>query len=218
MTLTREELAKRIDHTLLRPEATPADIDALCREAALLGTASVCVNALYVPRCRAALAGSEVLVCAVAGFPLGACGSGAKAYEAAKAVEAGADEVDMVLPVGLLISGDYSAVLGDIAAVVAAAGGKTVKVILETCLLTSEQIARGCKLSEEAGAHFVKTSTGFAAEGATEENVRLMRKACSLPVKAAGGIRTATRALAMLQAGASRLGASKTAEILREIG
>jgi deoxyribose-phosphate aldolase len=211
---SRAELAALIDHTLLAPGAVPGDIEALCREAAELRTASVCVNPLYVPLCARLLAGSGVLVCTVAGFPLGASAGAVKAFEAARAAQDGADEIDMVLAVGLLRAGLFDEAREDIAGVVSAAGGKTVKVILETCLLTRGEIITACALCEEAGAHFVKTSTGFGAAGATEEHVRLMRGSCSLKVKAAGGIRTTAQALAMLEAGASRIGASKTADIL----
>ena len=212
--MTRRELASRIDHTLLRPDARADDIRALCAEAAGLGTASVCVNPVYVPLCRSLLDGSGVPVCTVVGFPLGAMETAAKAFETMMAVRAGAAEIDMVLPVGALRDGREEDVLRDIAAVVEAAGDNAVKVILETCLLTDAEIVSACRLAEQAGARFVKTSTGFSREGASAAHVRLMRAHTALKVKAAGGIRSTEQALTLLDAGADRLGCSSTPAIV----
>ncbi len=204
------ELNRMIDHTLLKANATRAQIEKLCDEALQYNFASVCVNTCWVPLAHEKLAGSEVNTCCVVGFPLGAMLTEAKAAETRLAVEAGADEVDMVINVGWLLDGDYDAVRDDIAAVVKAADGKCVKVIIEACLLTDEQKVKACELSVEAGATFVKTSTGFSTGGATVADVALMRKtvgdACK--VKAAGGIHTADEAKAMVEAGADRLGCS----------
>lgn len=204
------ELNRMIDHTLLKANATRTQIEKLCDEALQYNFASVCVNTCWVPLAHEKLAGSEVNTCCVVGFPLGAMLTEAKAAETRLAVEAGADEVDMVINVGWLLDGDYDAVRDDIAAVVKAADGKCVKVIIEACLLTDEQKVKACELSVEAGATFVKTSTGFSTGGATVADVALMRKtvgdACK--VKAAGGIHTADEAKAMVEAGADRLGCS----------
>lgn len=204
------ELNRMIDHTLLKANATRAQIEKLCDEALQYNFASVCVNTCWVPLAHERLAGSEVNTCCVVGFPLGAMLTEAKVAETRLAVEAGADEVDMVINVGWLLDGDYDAVRDDIAAVVKAADGKCVKVIIEACLLTDEQKVKACELSVEAGATFVKTSTGFSTGGATVADVALMRKtvgdACK--VKAAGGIHTADEAKAMVEAGADRLGCS----------
>lgn len=210
------ELAAKIDHTLLKADATRADILRVCEEAKTYHTASVCVNAFWVPVVAKALAGSGVKTCCVVGFPLGAMSSAAKAFEAREAVAAGAQEVDMVLNVGLARGGEWDAVEADIAAVVQAAGQATVKVILETCLLTDAQKRRACEAAKAAGAGFVKTSTGFSAGGATEADVRLMREAVGpdMGVKASGGIRTREDAERMLAAGANRIGASATGKIV----
>ncbi len=204
------ELNRMIDHTQLKANATRAQIEKLCDEALEHHFASVCVNTCWVPLAHEKLAGSDVNTCCVVGFPLGAMLTEAKAAETRLAVEAGADEVDMVINVGWLLDGDYDAVRDDIAAVVKAADGKCVKVIIEACLLTDEQKVKACELSVEAGATFVKTSTGFSTGGATVTDVALMRKtvgdACK--VKAAGGIHTAEEAKAMVEAGADRLGCS----------
>ncbi len=210
------ELAAKIDHTLLKADATRADILRVCEEAKTYHTASVCVNAFWVPVVAKALAGSGVKTCCVVGFPLGAMSSAAKAFEAREAVAAGAQEVDMVLNVGLARGGEWDAVEADIAAVVQAAGQATVKVILETCLLTDAQKRRACEAAKAAGAGFVKTSTGFSTGGATEADVRLMREAVGpvMGVKASGGIRTREDAERMLAAGANRIGASATGKIV----
>lgn len=204
------DLAKYIDHTLLKPSATRADIAKLCDEAITHKFASVCVNTCHVAQCAMLLKGKGVAVCAVVGFPLGAMETEAKAFETSRAVELGATEIDMVLPVGLLIAGEDDDVRADIAAVVDAAGGKVVKVILETSMLNDEQKERGCRLSVEAGAHFVKTSTGFGGGGATVDDIKLFRRVVgpNVGVKASGGIRDAATAIAMVEAGATRLGVS----------
>ena len=204
------DLARYIDHTLLKPEATAEQIRRLCAEAREHAFASVCINPVYVPLAAAELAGSAVAVCTVIGFPLGAARSEVKAFEAATAVRDGAGELDMVLSVGAMRAGETATVRRDIEAVVAVAAGRVVKVILETCLLDAAQIAAACRLCLAAGAGFVKTSTGFSTGGATVEHVRLMREtvgdACG--VKASGGIRSRDDALAMIDAGATRLGTS----------
>lgn len=201
-------LAKAIDHTLLKPDATRADILRLCAEADAHGFFSVCVNGSWVATAAEALAGSEVLVVAVTGFPLGAMDREAKAFETRRAVEAGAGEIDTVLAVGHLKDGDLAFVLDDLRGVVAAAGTAAVKVILETCLLADEEKIIACHLAADAGAAFVKTSTGFGCGGATTDDVRLMASAGRCQVKASGGIRDAGTALAMIEAGATRLGTS----------
>ena len=203
-------LAPYIDHTVLKADTLPGQIEALCQEARQFGFASVCVNSCYVARCKELLAGAESKVCTVVGFPLGAMETASKAEETRRAVANGADEVDMVLAVGHLKGGEVQYVLEDIRAVVKAAGGKLVKVIFETCLLTPQERIDACLLSAVAGAHFVKTSTGFSNGGATVEDIRLMRNAVGpfLGVKASGGVRTSTDGFAMINAGATRLGAS----------
>ena len=210
------ELNRMIDHTLLKANATRAQIEKLCDEALEYNFASVCVNTCWVPLAHEKLAGSEVNTCCVVGFPLGAMLTEAKAAETRLAVEAGADEVDMVVNVGWLLDGEYDAVRDDIAAVVKAADGKCVKVIIEACLLTDEQKVKACELSVEAGATFVKTSTGFSTGGATVADVALMRKTVGdrCLVKAAGGIHTADEARAMVEAGADRLGCSAGIQIM----
>ncbi len=204
------DLARYIDHTLLKPEATADQIRRLCAEAREHAFASVCVNPVYVPLAAAELTGSAVAVCTVIGFPLGAARSEVKAFEAATAVREGAGELDMVLSIGAMRAGETTAVQDDIEAVVAAASGRLVKVIVETCLLDAAQIVEACRLCVAAGAGFVKTSTGFSTGGATVAHVRLMREtvgdACG--VKASGGIRTRDDALVMIEVGATRLGTS----------
>lgn len=203
-------LNKYIDHTILKANATRAQVEKLCDEAAQHGFASVCVNSCWVPLCAERLAGTDVNVCTVIGFPLGAMSTAGKAAEAAAAVADGADELDMVINVGWLVAGEDDLVRDDIAAVVAAAKGRCVKVIIETCLLTDEQKVRACELSAEAGATFVKTSTGFSTGGATVHDVALMAKAVAgrCKVKASGGIHNAVEAQAMIDAGADRIGTS----------
>ena len=204
-------IAKTIDHTLLKPEATAADIQALCREAKQYGFASVCVNTCYVKLASELLRGSGVKVCCTVGFPLGAMAPKAKAFEAAQAVADGAEEVDMVLWIGALRQGNTAAVQADIEGEVNACHPRAiVKVILETCLLTDAQIETACRLCVAAGADYVKTSTGFSIAGATAEHVALMKRAVGgrAKVKAAGGIRTYEDAKRMIDAGADRIGAS----------
>jgi deoxyribose-phosphate aldolase len=198
-----------IDHTMLKADATTDTIKKYCKEAREYGFASVCVNTCQVPLAAEELKGSEVGVCCVVGFPLGAMLSKAKAYEAMEAVNAGATEVDMVIDIGALKDQNYDLVRDDIKRVVEASQGRVVKVILETCLLTKEEIIKVCELSVEAGADFVKTSTGFSTNGAVVEDVALMKQTVGTraKVKASGGIRTREEALAMIEAGADRIGA-----------
>lgn len=213
--LTREQLASRIDHTLLKAEATPEDVSALCGQALRYKFASVCVNPCHVSMCAELLMDSGVMVCAVAGFPLGAASTAAKAFEARRAVSDGAREIDMVINIGWLKAGRLDDVLADIEAVVKASAPAAVKVIIETCLLTDGEKRIACELCRKAGAAFVKTSTGMNKAGATAPDVRLMKEAsCGLKVKAAGGIRTTADALAMLEAGADRIGCSASAAVV----
>ena len=208
-------LAPYIDHTNLKPEAAAEDLKKLCEEALRCGFASVCVNSSRAALAAELLKGSSVAVCAVVGFPLGAASSAAKAFEAKKAAEDGASEIDMVINIGFIKDGTDEEAAKDIRAVVDAAPGCIVKVIIETCLLTKEEKIRACHAAMAAGAHFVKTSTGFSTAGATEEDVRLMRETVgtAMKVKAAGGIRDADFAARLIMAGADRIGASKSVEI-----
>ncbi|MBI4509259.1 MAG: deoxyribose-phosphate aldolase [Deltaproteobacteria bacterium] len=210
------DLAKMIDHTLLKPETTADDVRRLCDEAKRHNFASVCVNSTWVPMAKSALRGSPVMVCAVVGFPLGAMTPTAKAYEAREAVRQGAQEIDMVINLGALKSRDYETVFEDICRVVKAAHPAKVKVILETGALDNEEKIIACSLSKLAGAHFVKTSTGFGPGGATVEDVTLMRKivGSDMGVKASGGVRTREDAERMAQAGANRIGASASVAIV----
>lgn len=205
-----------LDHTLLKADATPADILAVTAEAKAYHTASVCVNTCYTTLVANELRGSGVKTCVVVGFPLGAMATGAKALEAALAVRDGAQEVDMVMNIGAAKAGNWDAVRTDIAAVVLAATPAIVKVILETCLLTDDEKVQACLAAKAAGAAFVKTSTGFSTGGATPEDIALMRKTVgdALGVKASGGVRTREQALAMIAAGASRIGCSSTKKIM----
>lgn len=220
---TRRELAAMVDHTLLKPGATSADIERLCREAREYLFFAVCVNPFYVPLARELLAESGVKVCAVAGFPLGATTAEVKAFEAAGAVRNGAAEVDMVLNIGALKEGSPGVVRDDIRAVVKAVSETNpkalVKVIIETCFLTGEEKTTACRLAREAGARYVKTSTGFGGGGATVEDVALMRAAVGpdMGVKASGGIKTARQALAMIEAGADRIGTSSGVAIMESL-
>jgi deoxyribose-phosphate aldolase len=209
-------LAGMIDHTLLRPDATRADVVALCEEARTHHFASVCLNTTWVPLARALLASSDVMICAVVGFPLGAMTPTAKAYEAREAVRQGAHEIDMVINIGALKSRDYETVFEDICRVVKAAAPSRVKVILETGSLTEDEKIVGCSLSKLAGAAFVKTSTGFGKGGATVEDVTLMRRIVGpkMGVKASGGVRTAEQVRQMAAAGATRIGASASVAIV----
>ena len=219
LSLTREELASYIDHTLLKPEASREQIRAVCNEAKQYHFASVCVNSCWVPLIAEELKGSGVSVCCVIGFPLGASLSSVKAFEAREAVAAGAQEIDMVINVGAVKSGGWELVKEDIVAVNAAKGTAKLKVIIETCLLTDEEKVRVCQIAKEAGADFVKTSTGFSTGGATVHDVELMRRTVGpeMGVKASGGIRTLEDALAMIEAGASRLGASAGVKIIEAL-
>ena len=215
-------IASVIDHTILKPEATRADLLKVCREARQYGFASVCANPYWVPLMRQELAGTPVKVCTVVGFPLGATSTEAKAAETAAAVRAGAQEIDMVINVGALRSAEYDAVRYDMEQVVQAShrGGAIVKVILETALLDDLQKTEACRLAKLAGADFVKTSTGFGPSGATAHDVALMRAAVGpeMGVKAAGGIRTLQDFLAMTAAGATRIGASASVKIVEAAG
>ena len=210
-----EDLNKYIDHTQLAAHTTASMINTLCSEARNYNFKAVCVNPYHVAKAAELLNGSDVLVATVAGFPLGATYSKTKALEASIAVEAGAAEIDMVLNIGALLDGDLKLLEMEIAAVRKACSGSLLKVILETCLLTEQQIIDSCRISVDCGADFVKTSTGFASGGATIEAVRLMRQTVGpeIGVKASGGIRTREQALAMIEAGANRIGTSSGAAI-----
>jgi deoxyribose-phosphate aldolase len=216
MKLSRVELAQMIDHTLLKPESKTEDILRICQEAKQFGFATVVVNPTHVSLAAETLKNSDVKVCTVIGFPLGATTTEVKKFEAKNALENGADELDMVINIGALKSAEFDRVLQDITGVVKVAKGNTVKVIIETCYLTEEEKVKACQLAKEAGAQFVKTSTGFGPGGATLEDVKLMRKTVGtdMGVKAAGGIRTNEDALRMIQAGATRLGASAGINII----
>ena len=210
------DLARYIDHTLLKPEATKAQIEQLCAEAAEHQFASVCVNGSRVELAYSLLEESDAQVCTVVGFPLGAMDADAKRYETEAAVDAGANEIDMVMNVGRFKDGEHDYVVREIRDVVEAADDRIVKVILETCLLTNEEITQACKLVTQAQAHFVKTSTGFNNAGATLEHVKLMRETVQqfAGVKAAGGVRNAADAHAMIEAGATRIGTSNGVAII----
>src|SRR5574342_559052 len=213
------KLAKMIDHTLLKPDATQQEIAQLCFEARKYGFASVCVNPTWVPLCAQLLQGSPVKVCTVIGFPLGATSSETKAFETKTAIDQGATEIDMVINIGALKARDLETVAKDIRGVVNAAHSRNiiVKVIIETALLTDEEKTIASLLSKEAGADFVKTSTGFAGGGATVHDVELMRKAVGpeMGVKASGGVRTYEDATSMIKAGATRIGASAGVKIIQ---
>lgn len=220
--LSKEELAKKIDHTLLKPEATPEQIIQLCEEAKKYGFYSVCVNSRYVKLAKRRLDGSLVKICSVVGFPLGAMDEKAKAYEARRALLEGADEIDMVIWIGGIKAKLDKEVKEDVQRVVGAchAYGAICKVIIETALLTNEEKERACNLVCEAKADFVKTSTGFIKDGgATAEDVKLMRRIVGhrAKIKAAGGIRTYKNALAILEAGADRLGMSASVQAMEEL-
>ena len=211
-----KKLNSYIDHTNLKPEAQIDEIKTLVDEATANDFYSVCVNSTYVKDIKAY--NKDVRIAAVVGFPLGAMATRAKAYEAKCAVEDGASEIDMVIPIGRLKDKNYDYVLEDIRACKEAIGGKILKVIIETCLLTDEEKVKACELAEEAGADFVKTSTGFSTGGALASDVSLMKKTVGdrLEVKASGGIHTRKEAMEMIEAGASRIGASKSIEICKE--
>ncbi len=212
----KNELAKMIDHTILKPEATSEGVKKLCEEALKYTFASVCVNPTRVKEAYEILKDSEVKVCTVIGFPLGATTTKVKVFETKDAIENGATEVDMVINIGRLKDKDYDFIKEDIKAVVEAAKGKALtKVIIETCLLTDEEKVIACKLSKEAGADFVKTSTGFSTGGATKEDIKLMRETVGpdIGVKASGGVRSLEDAESMIENGATRIGASASIEI-----
>ena len=211
------KLNKLIDHTLLKPEATKAQIEKLCSEATEYDFKSVCVNPYYVKYAKELLKESDVLVCTVIGFPLGQNTTAIKVAETKDAINNGADEIDMVINIGALKSKDEDYVLNEIKEIRNACKGNTLKVIIETCLLTDEEKNTACKLSKEAGADFVKTSTGFSSHGATVEDVKLMRETVGedMGVKASGGIRDRETALKMVEAGATRLGVSAGVEIVK---
>lgn len=207
---------KLIDHTILKQNATLADIEKICKEAIEYDFMSVCVNPAYVEMCANLLKNSDVKVCTVIGFPLGANSTAVKVFETHDAVKNGADEIDMVINVTMLKDKEYNYVFNEIKAIKNACEGKLLKVILETCLLTDEEIIKACELSVEAGADFVKTSTGFSTGGATVHHVALMRKTVgpNVGVKASGGIRTHEDLLAMVEAGANRIGTSAGCKII----
>lgn len=206
-----------IDHTLLKPQASEEDIIKICAEAKKYEFASVCVNAYYTSLVSKELQGSKVKTCIVVGFPLGATTKEVKAFEAKQAIENGADEIDMVVNIGAIKSNKYDVVKEDIKAVVEAASGRAlVKVILETCLLTDEEKVKVCEIAKEVGANFVKTSTGFSTGGATVHDIKLMRETVGeeMGVKASGAVRTTEDAKAVIEAGASRIGASSSIAIV----
>ncbi len=212
------QLASMIDHTLLKANATREEILQICEEAKEYRTASVCVNSYWASTVHEALKGSGVMTCCVVGFPLGAMSTEAKAFETKEAVKDGAEEIDMVINIGLARVGEWDALQEDIAAVVKAAGNAAVKVIIEACLLTDDEKVKACVAAQNAGAAFVKTSTGFSSSGATVEDIKLMRETVgpNMGVKAAGGIRSRETALAMIRAGANRVGASATQKLIEE--
>ena len=212
------EMNKYIDHTLLKADATKDKIENLCEEALKYDFASVCVNTYWVPFCAEKLAGSDVKVCTVVGFPLGAMSSKAKAFETAQAVEDGANEIDMVINIGELKAGHYEEVKKDIEMVVEAAKGNTVKAIIETCLLTDEEIVKASETCVEAKAHFVKTSTGFSTAGANPRVVKIMHDAVKgqAKVKAAGGVRCKADFDEMVKAGADGIGTSSGVALMTE--
>ena len=216
-SISAAQMAKYIDHTLLKPEATIDAVAKLCAEAIAYGFKAVCVNSVHVAYIAGKLQGTGVAVCTVVGFPLGAMQTRAKAFEAENAVSEGATEIDMVLNIGALKSGDLKTVEADIKAVRQSAASPIVlKVIIETCLLTAEEKVKACKIAKNAGADYVKTSTGFLSGGATVEDVALIRKTVGrqMGVKASGGIKDWPTAAAMIRAGASRIGTSSSIAIV----
>ncbi|WP_461204313.1 deoxyribose-phosphate aldolase [Clostridium sp. DL1XJH146] len=215
--MRKENLARMIDHTILKPDTQLEQVKKVCKEALEYNFASVCINSSFVKLVADELKGSEVKVCTVIGFPLGAATTNVKEVETIEAIENGAQEVDMVINIGRMKDGDYEYVLKDIKAVVEAAKGKALtKVIIETCLLTNEEKKKACEISKEAGADFVKTSTGFSTGGATPEDIKLMRETVGneMGVKASGGVRKLEDALIMIKNGATRIGASSSVEII----
>ncbi len=217
--MSNKDLAQYIDHTILKANTTKKDVENLCKEARMFGFCSVCVNSYWVPLASKLLKGSSVKVCTVVGFPLGAMSTQSKAFETGQAVADGAVEIDMVLNIGLLKAGAYQEVLNDIRTVRKAVGKAGIlKVIIETCLLTDDEKRKACELSVEAGAEYVKTSTGFSTGGATVEDIALMRSVVgpNIGVKASGGIRTAESAKAMLKAGATRIGTGSGVSVITD--
>ena len=207
--MTPNQLAQYIDHTALTAEKNEQDISTLCNEAIEHGFYSVCINSGYIPLAKEKLAGSNVKICTVVGFPLGANLTSVKAFETQEAIKAGANEIDMVINVGWIKSQKWDEVKQDIQAVFNACNGTPLKVILETCLLTKDEIVKACQICKEIGVAFVKTSTGFNKGGATVEDVALMKQTVgNIGVKASGGVRDTETALAMIKAGATRIGAS----------
>lgn len=214
------DLASYIDHTILKPEANENDVEKVCREALEYGFASVCVNPCYVKLAYSILKDSPIKVCTVVGFPLGASTTAVKVCEAEEAIKNGAKEIDMVLNIGALKGGDIEYVKNDIEAVAKVCKGKALlKVIIETCLLSDEEKIQACEVAKLAGADYVKTSTGFSKAGATEEDVALMKRVVGkdMGVKASGGIRDLNTALAMIEAGATRIGTSSSVKIINEL-
>ena len=220
MKLTQAQLAKYMDHTMLKPEATADMIDKTVAEARKYNTASVCINPYWVKRVHEGLQGTDINTCTVIGFPLGATSTASKVFETKQAIEDGADEIDMVINIGELKGKNDQAVEDDIRAVAEATHkkGKLLKVIIENCLLTNEEKTRACKLTVKGGADFVKTSTGFSTSGAEAQDVKLMREAVGpdFKIKAAGGIHSLAEAYDMIEAGANRLGVSASVKILEE--
>lgn len=219
MTIDKKTMASMIDHTILKPGATREMVLQYCKQAMEYGFASVCINPCFVKLVAEEMKGSDVKTCTVIGFPLGANTTEIKAFEARKAVAEGAQEVDMVINVGALKEGNLEYVEQDITQVVKASQGALVKVIIETCFLTDEEKISVCRLAKKAGAHFVKTSTGFGSSGATVADVALMRKTVgeAMGVKASGGVRSLEEALAMVEAGANRIGTSSGLTIINEM-
>ena len=217
MKLTQAQLAKYMDHTMLKPEATAEMIDKTVEEARKYNTASVCINPYWVKRVHEGLEGTDVNTCTVVGFPLGATSTASKVFETKQAIADGADEIDMVINIGALKSKNLALVEEDIQAVVEASGDKLVKVIIETCLLTDDEKIVACQIAKLAGADFVKTSTGFSTGGATVEDVALMRQTVGpdMGVKASGGARSYEDALAFIEAGATRIGTSSGVAIMK---
>ena len=217
--MNKQQLAGMIDHTILKANASEAEVRKVCEEALEYGFASVCINPANISLASEMLKGSKVKVCTVIGFPLGANTSAVKAFETDDAIKNGAQEVDMVINIGKLKDKDYEYVKNDIKAVVDASKGRALsKVIIETCLLTDEEKAKACELAKEAGADYVKTSTGFSTGGATPEDIKLMRETVGpeMGVKASGGVRTYEDAMAVLENGATRIGASASIAIVEK--
>lgn len=216
--MKRKDIAKYIDHTLLKPDATREELIKLCEEASENEFYSVCINPSNISESKKLLEGTNVKICTVIGFPLGQMTTEAKSFETKEAIFLGADEIDMVINVGRLKDKDYEYVREDIEAVVLASGDTLVKVIIETCLLTDDEKIKACELASLSGANFVKTSTGFSTGGATKEDIALMRKTVgeNMGVKASGGVRTYEDAKIMIENGATRIGASSSVSIVND--